>query len=91
MDNLLWVIGAAFLGGIISALLGWTESSEPFNGKKFVSSVIRSVIGAAGIAIAFNFGGGEISATDILVAFLAGAGVDAGLQRASASIKAGLS
>lgn len=80
---------AACLGGIVTALLGWTETQEAFDAKKFISSVIRALIGGVGIAAAFNYAG-DITAISFLLAFLAGAGVDAGGKRISGAIKAGL-
>ena len=76
---------AAFLGGIIASLLGWTETKEPFNPRKFASSLIRALIAGVGIAAAFNYGGG-IGLLNVLVAFLAGAGVDAGGKRVAGAI-----
>ncbi len=80
---------AALVGGIVTALLGWTETTEPFNPKKFTSSIIRSLIGAVVIAVAFDAAGG-ISPLDYLVAFLAGAGVDAGGKRVAGALAARL-
>ena len=76
---------AALAGGIIISLLGWTETQEPFNGRKFSSSVIRSVIGGAVIAASFNYAG-EITPIAYLLAFLGGAGFDAGGKRIAGAI-----
>lgn len=76
---------SAFIGAIINALLGWTESSDAFDVRKFTSSIIRGVIGAAGIAAAFNYAE-DINAISFIIAFLAGAGVDAGGNRIAGAI-----
>ena len=79
--------GAAFLGGVVTALLGWTESNLPFNVKKFMSSVIRALIAGVGIAVAFNYGE-TIGPLSYFIAFLAGAGVDVGGNRVAGAIAA---
>jgi hypothetical protein len=76
---------AALGGGIAAALLGWCDSAEPFNVRKFGASVIRSVIGAAGIAAATDLAGAG-GYTAYILAFLAGAGVDAGGNRIAGAV-----
>ena len=78
---------AAFLGAIIASLLGWADTSEPFIRRKFLTSAIRGLVGAIGIAVVFNYGG---SAGPImyLLAFLAGAGIDAGGNRVAGAVTA---
>lgn len=78
---------AAFLGGVVTALLGWTESNQPFDAKKFMSSVIRALIAGVGIAAAFDYGG-SIGPLSYFIAFLAGAGVDVGGNRVAGAIAA---
>ena len=77
---------AAFLGGIVAALLGWTETNEAFDARKFCSSLIRAIIAGGVIAVAFNYS--EITLLSFLIAFLAGAGVDAGGNRIAGAISA---
>ncbi len=90
MDLFVLEIGvAAFLGGVVTALLGWTESNLPFNIKKFMSSVIRALIAGVGIAVVFEYGG-SIGPLSYLIAFLAGAGVDVGGNRVAGAITAKL-
>lgn len=86
MDFIL-IAGSAALGGIVVALLGWTGTKEPFDPRKFISSVIRAVIGGLGIAVIYVFGG-ALTPLDYAVAFLAGAGVDAGGKRVAGAIAA---
>ena len=86
--NIIWVGVAAFVGGIVAALLGWTESTEPFNVKKFMASVIRALVAGVGVAAAFGYGAGPIAGLSLLIAFLSGAGVDAGGNRVAGAIAA---
>ncbi|MDD3493375.1 MAG: hypothetical protein PHZ19_07780 [Candidatus Thermoplasmatota archaeon] len=76
---------AAFGGGLVVALLGWTESGEKFNVRKFVGSVIRSLVSAIGIAYAADYSGSS-GPLLYLLAFLSGAGADAGLKSAGGVI-----
>jgi len=66
---------AALAGGLVAALLGWLESAEPFNSRKFGGSAIRALI--AGIVFAVGYQLSEtVSLLDLFYAFLGGAGVD---------------
>jgi len=68
---------AAVLGALFSATLGWLDSGELFNGRKFTSSILRAVI--AGIVTAGGFitvGPEVVLLWDYFLAFLAGAGID---------------
>ena len=74
---------AAFVGGMSVALLGWAESQEPFNPRKFLASVIRSLIAA----LVFSIGSsGEITWPNLFYAYLGGAGVDVLGNRLSAKL-----
>lgn len=53
MDRI-WLGLAAWVAGILVALLGWLDSSEAFNAKKFSASVIRSLIAGIIWAAAYN-------------------------------------
>ena len=74
MDKL-YIALASLSGGLVAALLGWLESGEPFNSRKFGGSIIRALI--AGVIFAVGY---ELSETlgilDLFYAFLGGAGVD---------------
>lgn len=77
-----WIIAlAAFLGGLAAATLGYLESKEPFEPKKFARSVIVALVAAASFAVGFTLGNGA-SARDVLLAFLSGAGLDVIANRA---------
>ena len=83
--NLVGIAVAAFLGGITTALLGWSEASNPWNWKKFSSSVIRSLVGAVAIAAAMDYSGATAPII-YLLAFLSGAGVEVGGNRIAGAI-----
>ena len=76
MDTqVLYTAVAAFLGAVVVALLGWADSKEPFEGKKFLASALRglvaAVVFAVGVAVTSTAGWGFY-----FVAFLGGAGLD---------------
>lgn len=71
----LYIALAALLGGLVAALLGWLESSEPFNTRKFGGSVIRALIAAIVFAVGYHLSG-SLVILDLFYAFLGGAGVD---------------
>ncbi len=74
MDKL-WVAIAALIGGLVSAGLGWLESKEPFDSRKFGGSAIRSLLAAFIFVIGYSFTD-SIGIMDLFYAFLGGAGVD---------------
>ena len=86
MDGLWLIALAAFLGGGLSALLGWIDSKEPFDGRKFGRSIIFALIAGAGFAFTFNLIG-EVTSRDILLAFLSGAGWDGLTNRVLGAIR----
>ena len=77
---------AAFLGGLATTLLGWLSSGNPFNGRKFSTSIIRAVI--AGVV--FAVGHEVLHDTGVMglaLAFLSGAGVEVGGHRLAGALK----
>ena len=74
MDKL-WVAIAALLGGLVAAGLGWLESKEPFDLRKFGGSTIRSLVAALIFVVGYSFSD-SIGVLDLFYAFLGGAGVD---------------
>ena len=83
--NLIYIALAAFIGGIATALLGWTEKGTPWDGRKFVSSLIRSLVGGIAIAAAMDYSGATAPVI-YLLAFLSGAGVETGTKRFAGAI-----
>lgn len=73
----LYVALSALAGGLVAALLGWMESNEPFNVRKFGGSGIRALVAGAVFAVGYELTEGHVGAADLLYAFLGGAGVDA--------------
>jgi drug/metabolite transporter (DMT)-like permease len=74
MDRL-YIALAGLSGGLVAALLGWLESGEPFNPRKFGGSVIRALVAGVIFAVGYHIAD-SLSILDLLYAFLGGAGVD---------------
>jgi hypothetical protein len=70
-----YIAMAALLGGLVAALLGWLESNEPFNPRKFGGSAIRALIAGILFAVGYQLLG-TLGLLDLFYAFLGGAGVD---------------
>lgn len=79
--NLVLIAVAAFVGGMLAAFLGWLDSHEPWDSRKFGKSMGFAILSALGFAIGYSFSN-SIGARDIFIAILAGAGVDAISNRA---------
>ena len=68
-------------GGILAALLGWADSHEPFDGRKFIKSVGVAIF--SGISLALMYSSTDvIGPRDYLLAFASGSGVDVLANRA---------
>jgi len=80
------IAAAAFCGGILAAFLGWLDSKEPWDPRKFGKSMGFALLSALGFAIGYSFAD-TIGARDIFVAILAGAGVDSISNRAIGAVK----
>ncbi len=65
----------ALLGGLAAAFLGWMESGETFDPRKFGGSAIRALVAAVIFAVGYHFAN-HVSVLDLFYAFLGGAGVD---------------
>jgi hypothetical protein len=88
--SVIYVAGAAFIGAIASGLLGWLDSQERFEARKFTSTVVRALIAGVGFAAAYQYTNNSLTSLDLAVAFLGGSGVDVLGNRISGSIKAGV-
>ncbi len=75
MDRL-YVALAALGGGLVAALLGWMESNEPFDWRKYGGSAIRALIAAVIFAAGYELTHTTVTILDLFYAFLGGAGVD---------------
>jgi hypothetical protein len=85
IDPIIWVALAAALGSLASGSLGWFDSHEPFDGRKFGGNVIRSLTAGVSIALAQTLG----QYTGIALyffAFLSGAGIDDLLNRTQGAL-----
>ena len=71
----LYIALVALLGGLVAALLGWLECSEPFNPRKFGGSAVRALIAGIIFAVGYHLSG-PVDVLDLFYAFLGGAGVD---------------
>lgn len=88
--ELLWLALASFLGALAAALLGWAESSDPFDGRKFLASAVRGLIAAAAFAAGFSLAG-RVTWFHYLGAFLGGAGMDVLGKRGAAAVNSVMS
>lgn len=68
------VIIAAFLGALLLGLLGWAKSGEAFSPRKFLATAITALVAAAGMGL--SYGDQVVTAKEIVLAFITGAGVD---------------
>ena len=76
----------ASAGGVFASLMGWANAHEPFNARKFISSIGVAVF--SGIAVALLYQNTDvIGARDYLLAFASGAGMDGVANRAWGTIK----
>lgn len=80
---------AAALGAVCCALLGWLDSQEPFNPRKFAYSLIHAVVAGITFAAAYTYVP-PLTVVMLFVAFLGGMGVDAGLNRVEGAVAARL-
>lgn len=86
--NVVWIGVAAFVGATASAILGWLDSQETFDIRKFMASIVRALVAAVVFAVGYHYIN-SITPLDIGVSFLGGAGVDALGNRVAGAIKAG--
>lgn len=86
--QILIIFGLSIAGTVTNAVIGYLESNEPFNPRKFVPSVLRAVI--AGIGFAVGYGIVDVVITspgELLIiyasVFLGAAGIDSMWHRIS--------
>lgn len=80
MDKL-WLGLAAWGAGILVALLGFLESKETFNLRKFCASVVRSLIAGIVWGAAYNMGDKPLSWEIVLSAVASGPFFDVVVNR----------
>lgn len=71
----LYIALVALLGGLVAAVLGWLESNEAFNARKFGGSAIRALIASIIFAVSYELSN-SLTGIDLFYTFLGGAGVD---------------
>ena len=71
---------SAFGGGILAAILGWLDSKEEFDPRKFAKSIGFAFLAGLGFAVGYQLSDGPLT-RDCLVALLSGAGWDAVTNR----------
>jgi hypothetical protein len=79
------IAACAFLGGMLWALLGWADSHEKFNGRKFLSSAIRSLFAAVVFAVGYQFKP-ELTWLDYFAALITGATFDVAVNRIGSAL-----
>ena len=84
IDIVLLVV-CAIGGAIFGALLGWGESKESFNGRKFGASLGRGIIAALVFVLGYQTAT-EILVWDYIAVILGGAGFDALLKRGQGAV-----
>lgn len=78
--DIIFICLAAILGALFTAVLGWINSGEPFVIRKFMGSVLAAILAAVAAGIAFQYIAPP-TVRDFIMAFLAGAALDAGGKR----------
>ena len=69
--------------------MGWLDSGEVFEARKFSASIVRALIAGVVFAVGYTYTN-SLSPLDIGIAFVGGAGVDVLGNRISGAIKVGL-
>lgn len=84
----IFIAGAAGAGALALSFLGFTNSKEPFDMRKFIGSAITAVVSGVGVAVTFNYDNG-VTIISYMTAFLTGVGADAGRKVIADSIRGG--
>lgn len=66
---------AAFVGALLSGTLGWLESKEPFDPRKFTATVLRAILAGVVFAVGYTIRD-SLTVYDLFYGLLGGAGVD---------------
>jgi hypothetical protein len=87
--DIIYIAIAALGGSLISGLIGWLKSDQPWNTKKYVESILSGIGAAAVLAMAYQFSEGGLKIYDLLAALAGGMGVDNAVNRISGIISKG--
>lgn len=85
MDPHIILILLTVVGAISVAILGWIESGENFDNRKFAASVVRAILGGLISALIFQ-GTKDPNIWTYVSAILVGAGIDVSGHRLSGAI-----
>ena len=80
------IAGCCLAGSVISGIIGWAKSGEPFVPRKFFVTVASGIGAAIGFALLYNYSSAGLTVFDILAAIAAGLGIDVGVNRISGAI-----
>ena len=80
MDKL-WLALAAWGAGVLVALLGWLECSDPFSLRKFMASVVRSLIAGITWAVVYDMNDRPLTFSTVLGAIASGPFFDVVINR----------
>lgn len=72
---IIWIGVATAAGAIVKGLIGWSRSNESFSGRKFIGTALTALVSGLTASLVYSAAIG-IGWPDIVLAFLAGAGVD---------------
>ena len=61
----LYIALAALVGGLVAAMLGWLESKEAFDARKFGGSAIRALIAGIIFAVSYDLSNSLTLPTDL--------------------------
>ena len=84
--GIIWIALAGFCGAITLSMLGWLNSGEAFEPRKFIGSLLTAVITAITIATTVGYTE-DATLIEIFMAFLMGAGADASRKAVSDAIR----
>jgi hypothetical protein len=84
--ELLLVILFTVAGALLVSLAGFISSGEKFDLRKFTASAIRTAIAAVATSLTFTFTP-PFQPVYLVLAFLAGAGIEVGLKRGQDAIQ----
>jgi len=87
--NIIIVVICAIIGSLAAAAIGWLDSGEPFDLRRFAKSFITAVI--AGVVFASTFDYTKVLPLPMLIilAFLGGVGVDYMSKKAAGVLSIG--
>lgn len=84
--QILLVAVLSIAGALFAATLGWLDSGEPFNARKYTSSILRAFIAGMVFAVTSYAGLETADIWSYFASFLGGAGVDVVGNRISGAI-----